>query len=482
MQRVVERAFLEGESMCCPINDPEDIYAETIGAIATPMGTGGIAICRLSGKESLDICDQMVRLRSGKRVKHMPTWSMGLGDILDPVTGVVLDEGIVLVMKGPRSYTGEDVVEMQCHGGMLVAQKVLSVAYHLGAKPAEPGEFTKRAFLNGRITLDEAEAVLDVVTSASEASLYHAGRRLKGEFGALVETWESLLVDVLALLEGPIDFPESIDLEGERERARGILEGLAEEVGGTLDRAPLGLALSGGVDVCLVGRPNVGKSSLFNALLSRDRAIVTDVPGTTRDVISERTEWYGLPIVLLDTAGLRPTQEVVEAMGVERAKSAAQEANVVLYILDDTEEVSDEDLAWIDSWTDRFCIAVVTKADLGQNKIDIRLLEEKLGSRWVKVSSVTKEGIEDLKEMVQGIFTSLADPEAILPGSARQVDCLRRAYGHVNEALEYMAEGWTDDVIVLCVEQGAEALMELTGKKVSDATLDRIFSQFCVGK
>ncbi|HON86836.1 MAG TPA: tRNA uridine-5-carboxymethylaminomethyl(34) synthesis GTPase MnmE [Bacillota bacterium] len=468
--------------MCNPIEDPQDIYAETIAAVATPMGTGGIAICRISGGKSLDICDQMVRLRSGKRVNRMRKWFMGLGDIVEPKTGLVVDEAIVLVMKAPRSYTGEDVVEIQCHGGMLVAQKVLSIAYQLGARPAEPGEFTKRAFLNGRITLDEAEAVLDVVTSASEASLYQAGRRLKGEFGALVETWENSLVDALALLEGPIDFPESIDSEGERERVKTILNRAAQEMDATLNKAPLGLALSGGLDVCLVGRPNVGKSSLFNALLSRDRAIVTDMPGTTRDVISERTEWYGLPVVLLDTAGLRPTEEVVEAMGVERAKSAAQEANVILYILDDTEEILDEDLAWLESWKDRFCIAVVTKADLGHHRIDTGLLEKKVGSRWVKVSSVTGEGIEDLKMMVQGMFTSLADPEAILPGSARQVDCLRRSYESVKEALKYMDEGWTDDVIVLCVEEATDALMELTGKKVNEATLDRIFAQFCVGK
>lgn len=458
------------------------MYEDTIGAIATPMGTGGIAICRLSGEESVQIADKMVKLKKGKKVRHMPSWSMALGDIVDPDTGGVIDEAIILVMRGPRSYTGEDVVEIQCHGGTLVAQKVLSTSFRLGARPAEPGEFTKRAFLNGRITLDEAEAVLDVVTSASEASLYQAGRRLKGEFGALVEKWEDGLVNALALLQGPIDFPENIDPEGEHEEARRLLDKLGKEMADILSRAPLGLALSGGVEVCLVGRPNVGKSSLFNALLSRDRAIVTDIPGTTRDVISEKTEWYGLPVVLLDTAGLRPTQEVVEAMGVERAKSAAQQANVILYILDDTEQLQDEDFQWLQSWQDRFCIAVITKTDLGAQLVDVDILDERFGDKWVKVSSVTGEGIENLKQMVHGMFTSLSDTEAVLPGSARQVDCLERAYQAVKDALYYLDEGWTDDVVVLCIEEAAQALMELTGKKVSQETLDRIFSKFCVGK
>lgn len=458
-----------------------DADTETIGAIASPMGTGGIAIVRLSGGNSVSIVDKMIRLRKRRGTLHsMGSWSMALADIVDTDAGTTIDEAVVLLMKGPRSYTGEDVVEIQCHGGMLVAEKVLNIAFRLGVRAAMPGEFTRRAFLNGRITLDEAEAVLDVINSASEASLSQAGRRLKGELGAMVERWESLIIDILALLQGSMDFPENI--ESEHSRIEALLRELSRDVGAVLAKAPLGLALSGGVEVCLVGRPNVGKSSLFNALLSRERAIVTDIPGTTRDVLSERTQWYGLPVVLLDTAGLRQTREVVEAMGVERAKSAAQESNVILYVLDDTEGILEEDREWLTRWQDRYCVAVVTKGDLGKGKIDAGELDHVSRGDWVRVSSVTGEGLEELKRRVQYMFTSLGDPEVLAPGSARQVDCLERALNGIRRALDDLSLGWTDDVVVLSLEEAARALMELTGKVVSNETLDRIFSRFCVGK
>ncbi|MGI6163980.1 MAG: tRNA uridine-5-carboxymethylaminomethyl(34) synthesis GTPase MnmE [Bacillota bacterium] len=458
-----------------------DADTETIGAIASPMGTGGIAIVRLSGGNSVSIADKMIRLRRrGGTLHSMASWSMALADIVDTDAGTTIDEAVVLLMKGPRSYTGEDVVEIQCHGGMLVAEKVLNIAFRLGVRAAMPGEFTRRAFLNGRITLDEAEAVLDVINSASEASLSQAGRRLKGELGAMVERWESLIIDILALLQGSMDFPENI--ESEHSRIEALLTELSRDIGAVLAKAPLGLALSGGVEVCLVGRPNVGKSSLFNALLSRERAIVTDIPGTTRDVLSERTQWYGLPVVLLDTAGLRQTREVVEAMGVERAKSAAQESNVILYVLDDTEGILEEDREWLTRWQDRYCVAVVTKGDLGKGKIGAGELDHVSRGDWVRVSSVTGEGLEELKKRVQYMFTSLGDPEVLAPGSARQVDCLERALNGIRRALDDLSLGWTDDVVVLSLEEAARALMELTGKVVSNETLDRIFSRFCVGK
>lgn len=209
----------------------------------------------------------------------------------------------------------------------------------------------------------------------------------------------------------------------------------------------------------MVGRPNVGKSSLFNALLSRERAIVTDIPGTTRDVLSERTQWYGLPVVLLDTAGLRQTREVVEAMGVERAKSAAQESNVILYVLDDTEGILEEDREWLTRWQDRYCVAVVTKGDLGKGKIGAGELDHVSRGDWVRVSSVTGEGLEELKKRVQYMFTSLGDPEVLAPGSARQVDCLERALNGIRRALDDLSLGWTDDVVVLSLEEAARALM-----------------------
>lgn len=455
--------------------EPED----TIAAIATPLGTGGIAIIRVSGKRALEVAGGFIRLRQAGRPSELRSWSAALGVAVDPQTGREVDEVIALVMRGPRSYTGEDVMEVQCHGGRLVAEKILSLALSCGARPACPGEFTRRAYLCGRITLDQAEAILDLVEAPSEASLLEAGRRLKGELGQLIRAWEGRVLGALAALLAAADFPE--DVGDQSSDAFRELAAVRSEIGDLLARSPLGLALASGIEVCLVGRPNVGKSSLFNALLGRDRAIVTEVPGTTRDVLRERTEWSSLPIILLDTAGLRDTSEVVEAIGVDRAREAASGSEVILYVMDDSAPLSAEDLSWIALWRGRRLIVVVNKADLGAGLVSEAQLRELVGDNWVKVSTVTKEGLERLREAVVGWFAE-SHPEGALPGSARQVDCLRRAEAALSTALGTQAEGWTEDVVVLGVESAAAALAELTGKRVSDEALDQVLSRFCVGK
>ncbi len=454
---------------------------DTIAAIATPIGTGGVAIVRVSGLEALNIADSFLSLRRG-RLHELEDRRVYLGHVTD-ATGKVFDEAVVLVMRGPRSFTGEDTVEVQCHGGRLVSEKVLSLALQNGARLAERGEFTRRAYLSGRISLDEAEAVLEVVEARSESGLLQAGRRLQGELGALIREWESRLLDSLAETQGASDFPE--DIPGQREQTCASLEALRKDMEEFLGRGPLGLALSRGIQVCLVGRPNVGKSSLFNSLLRTERAIVTDVPGTTRDVLREDTEWDGLPVTLLDTAGLRLTEEIVEAIGVERAEDAAMDAAVILYVVDDTAGILDDDLRWLERWKDRRLVLVVNKVDLGVGKVSQQRRPEpkgKPGGSQVRVSSLTGEGLEALKKQVTGYFVESGGASEVVPGSARQVECVRRAFSLVSEALTHMEAGWTDDVISLVLEEGARALAELTGKDVSEATLDIVFERFCVGK
>jgi tRNA modification GTPase len=461
-----------------PVGEDRD----TIAAIATPAGIGGISIVRLSGADALSIGSRIVRLRRRRRLPAGRGWSLALGEAVDPSTGEAMGQVIVLVMRAPSSYTGEDVLEIQCYGGRLVTEKILGLALQCGARPAEAGEFTRRAFLSGRISLEQAEAVLDLVNAPSEASLAEAGRRLKGELGSRIRDWEERLFRLLAYLQGAADFPE--DVESGLPQAVKELEAVRDEVRGLLARAPLGLALAGGIEVCLVGRPNAGKSSLFNALLRQDRAIVTEVPGTTRDVLRERTEWSGLPVVLLDTAGLRETLEVVEAMGVERARSAAAEAEVIVYLVDDTVGFTEEDARWISRWRDRKLLVVVSKVDVGAGRARPRDIEG-LGlplSRQVRVSCVTGEGLEQVEEIVAAWFSRGGAVEGAVPGSARQVDCLRRAEGSVSQALAQAGAGWTEDVLVLCVEEAARALAELTGKRVSEEALNQVFSRFCVGK
>lgn len=457
-----------------------DLENDTIAAIATPTGTGGVAIVRISGPDAVKVAESFVVLGKG-RLSTLQDRRVVLGSLVDAGKNV-FDEALIVLMRAPRSFTGDDTVEIQCHGGRLVTEKVLSMALQMGARQAERGEFTRRAFLSGRISLEEAEAVLDIVEARSEEALTQAGRRLRGELGRLVEAWESRILDVLAELQGAADFPE--DISGREEQVFGELRLLARDLEDFVTRAPLGLALSGGIQVCLVGRPNVGKSSLFNALLREERAIVTSVPGTTRDVLRENTEWHGLPVTLLDTAGLRSTEEVIEAIGVERAVSSAREAEVILYVVDDSRGILEEDLRWLEKWKGRRVALIANKVDLGIGRAR-EFLEGHAGlavGAFLEVSSLTGQGLDELKQAVAGFFVHGSGTTSVVPGSARQVDCVRRALSAVSRALTELEEGWTDDVASLSIEESARALAELTGKDVTEAALDRVFQRFCVGK
>lgn len=452
---------------------------DTIAAIATPPGIGGISVVRISGGDAVGIAGAFVRLRQRRSLAQLKAWAIGLGVVADPDSGSTIDEVIVLVMRGPRSYTGEDVVEIQCHGGRLVTEKILSLALRYGARAAAPGEFTRRAYLSGRISLIEAEAVLDVVNAPSEASLREASRRLKGELGQEVIRWEKEVLGALASMLAASDFPE--DVEDESAGALYQIEKVRDEIGRLLAGAPLGLALASGIEVCLVGRPNAGKSSLFNALLGHDRAIVTEVPGTTRDVLRERTEWAGLPVILLDTAGLRETSEVIEAIGVDRAREAAQSSEVILYVVDATVPLTDEDRSHLARWKDRRLLVVLNKSDLEPSTVDGEELREVACENWVRVSTVTGQGLSQVTDRVLSWF-SAGHPEGALLGSARQIDCLRRAEEALTLVLNTQSAGWTEDVVVLALESVAGAFAELTGKRVSEEALEQVFARFCVGK
>lgn len=454
---------------------------DTIAAIATPPGTGGISIVRVSGPDAVAVAGRTVKLKSGAALTSLRPWTVRLASVVGR-DGTVIDEALVLVMKAPRSYTGEDLVEVQCHGGSLVSQKVLATLLEGGARHGEPGEFTRRAFLNQRITLEEAEAVLDVVQAPTEYALSQAGRRLRGELGDRVRRWEARLYAALAALQAGLDFPEDVD-----HASSPMLEemaGVHKEISDLLDRAPLGLALTSGIEVCLVGPPNAGKSSLFNALLAAERAIVTEVPGTTRDVLRERTEWNGLPVLLLDTAGLRETSDVVETIGVEKAEQAASESEVIVYVVDSTVGLAGDDKDWIQKWLrqGRKVLLVATKIDARPTKVVESELEAVSGGCFVPASAKTGAGLEEIKKRVTGWFSRGDDLHLLSPGSARQVDCLRRACSSLGEALSRHAEGWTEDVVVICLEESLKALAELTGKNVGEETLEQVFSRFCVGK
>jgi tRNA modification GTPase len=451
---------------------------DTIAAIGTPPGTGGIAIVRVSGEDAVDISGKVLKFHNIPGISSLKDRTVRLARVVDPESGEFIDECIVIRMNGPRSYTGEDTVEIQCHGGRLVSEKVLAAILCSGARLAGLGEFTRRAYLNGRITLEQAEAVVDLVYAKSEASLAQASRRLRGELGAIVKEWEEQLTGILASLMGSMDFPE--DVMTDRTEITKTLEKLARTLENISESAVLGLALSQGVEICIIGRPNVGKSALFNALLRQDRAIVAGVAGTTRDVLREHTQWGEIPVILMDTAGIRDTEEIVELMGVEKAKTAASQAEVVLYVVEAGLGLTSYDLEWLEKLKDRRYLLVVNKTDIA--RVDPEPYEKACAGKWVGVSSITGEGLEELKAKVVHMFDAGAIQDSVLLGTARQVDCIRRAKEAVNRAMICLREGWTDDVVVLSLEEGAGALAEISGKKVSEEVLDQIFTRFCVGK
>lgn len=464
------------------MSEGEVLPGETIAAIATPSGKGAIAVIKISGKTALKVAAGCLSPRGARKLAASRARSAFVDRVISPLTGEPVDEVVVLVMKGPRSYTGEDVVEFQCHGGELVAEKVLESVLLCGARAAEPGEFTRRAFLNGKMSLDEAEAVVDVVGAKTERALRQAFLRLEGNLGRSVLRWRQRLGEVLATIQGALDFPDDVWLL--EQEARCALQDVGERISEMVQGGVLGLALASGVQVALTGRPNAGKSSLFNALIGEDRAIVTDVPGTTRDVLRERVEWGGIPVVLVDTAGLRQTQEVVEAIGVERARLAAEESWAIIYVVDGTAGLGEDDWFWLRKWQDRRLVVVASKSDIvpGEKTRDIvSTIREGTGFPVISVSSTEGSGVGEVKETVIRMFGG-AERDSVVPGSARQMACLRRARDALDSALEAWGEGWTLDVVACGVEEACRALDELTGSRVTEDVLDEIFSRFCVGK
>ena len=387
-----------------PINNSSDTHRETIAAISTPFGEGGIGIVRLSGPLAESICRQIFKPKS----KHPEFEShvFQYGEIVDPERGTAIDEVLVVMMRAPRSYTKEDVAEIHCHGGYLIVQKILDLIRRQGARLAEPGEFTKRAFLNGRIDLTQAEAVVDVINARTNASLEIANQLLKGVLHKEVKRLKEGLVEKLALIEAHIDFPEEEIEAISKEELKRDLNGMATVMRGWVASYEEGRIYRDGVSCAIIGKTNVGKSSLLNVLLNEDRAIVTEIPGTTRDVIEEVLNIRGIPVRLMDTAGLRKTTDCVEMEGVRRTRELAKRSDFVLVVLDGSRELDSEDLEIFDEVVGKKKVIVVNKKDLSQ-----RMSLEEIRNRFksdavVPVSALKREGINDLENAV---YSSLID-------------------------------------------------------------------------
>ncbi|SHE87808.1 tRNA uridine-5-carboxymethylaminomethyl(34) synthesis GTPase MnmE [Clostridium fallax] len=455
---------------------------DTIAAISTALGEGGIAIIRVSGDKALEIVDSIFKSKNGKDIFDMKTYTMRYGHIIDSNSGENIDEVIISFMKGPRSFTAEDTVEINCHGGVVSTNRVLNEVIKAGARLAEPGEFTKRAFLNGRIDLSQAEAVMDIIKAKTELSMKSAMLQSEGKLSKEIHSLRAELLDVLALIEYAVDFTEDDEEPDETipVRVGQNLQVVLNKINNLLNSAEEGKLIREGLSMVIVGKPNVGKSSLLNALLSEKRAIVTDIPGTTRDVIEEYINLDGIPVKLVDTAGIRETEDVVEKIGVERSKEKIEEADLIVFMVDTSRPLNEEDRDIINYIKNRKYIVLLNKVDLDK-KVDDKDLDN-LHNK-IEISAKTGYGIKDLKEKIKDMFfNGNIDTESVYVTNTRHKQALYRAKENVEEAIIRVKNDEFLDLISIYVTSGLRALGEITGSELEEDLVNKIFLEFCCGK
>lgn len=459
------------------------IAEDTVSAVITALGEGAVGIIRISGAEALEIGNKLFRAASGKKLSAHDSHMLVYGYIHD-LDGSIVDEVLAVYMAAPRSYTAEDVVEIQCHGSVYALQKILSLSYYYGARPAESGEFTKRAFLNGRIDLSQAEAVMDIIRSRSEAGLKLAVLQQQGSLAKKIGSLRKELLDIVVLLEAVIDYPEEDIEDVTYSSVEKCLAASRRGIELLLQNVHTGKILREGLRTAIVGRPNVGKSSLLNALLSEERAIVSKYAGTTRDIIEEQISLGGIPLVLTDTAGIRDTDDHIEKIGVAKSRKALEEAELILCVLDGSDELTEEDLRIFDIIKDRECVIIVNKSDLG-TKPDIQVLREQLGSKpMLKVSAKSSAGLDELKAWLQNyVYKETSHVgEGIYVQNARHENLLREALRSLEAASEAASSALPYDCVIIDVRNALGLLGEITGDTVSEDIINEIFSRFCIGK
>ncbi len=459
---------------------------ETIAAISTAYGESGIGIVRMSGPSSLEIFRGLFRPSEGKTLSAddiLPR-RMYYGHILDPKTGRILDEALCVYMKGPRSYTAEDLVEIQCHGSLVSLRGILSACFARGARPAEPGEFTKRAFLNGRIDLAQAEAVIDLIRARSDKSFEAAMGQMEGMLSRRVERIRNSLKELVVLLTVNMDYPDEDIEEATFDRMEKSLMQIDNELLKLLEYSKEGQILREGFSVTIVGKPNVGKSSLLNFFLREDRAIVTEIPGTTRDTIEEQVSLNGIPIKLTDTAGIRESEDLVERLGIQRSKEAFNKADLLLFLVDASQPLSREDRELAGLLGDRRCIVLLNKADL-PGIITEEDMARLLPRAVVLSTSLTEgAGLSRLEETITEWITGgkVRRKEDVLVTNLRHIDLIRRAREEIREALVMTRSREAMDFIEVNARAAFDYLGEITGQTAGDEILEEIFSRFCLGK
>lgn len=456
---------------------------DTIASISTPMGEGAIAIVRLSGSDAVLIADKLYK---GKhQLSEVASHTINYGHIIDPATKEVVEEVMVAVMRAPRTYTREDIVEINCHGGIMTVNRVLELALTNGAKLAEPGEFTKRAFLNGRIDLSQAEATMDFIRSKTDRASRVAMQQIEGRLSVLIKGLRQSILEILAQVEVNIDYPEYDDVEEATgtflmEEARKIEESITN----LLQTANQGKILREGLSTVIVGKPNVGKSSMLNNLIQDNKAIVTEIAGTTRDVLEEYVNVRGVPLRLVDTAGIRETEDIVEKIGVERSREALKKADLILYVLNNNEILTEDDYKLAEIIKNEDVIVIINKTDL-ETKLDLEEVKTMVGDApIVKTSMLSQQGIEELEEQIRTLFFAgeVSNQDMTYVSNARHISLLKSAKTSISDAISAAEAGVPVDMIQIDLIKTWELLGEVIGESVDDGLIDQLFSQFCLGK
>lgn len=456
---------------------------ETIAAIATGMSNSGIGIVRISGDQAFEVIDRIYRNKKGQTgtLRGVKSHTAHYGYIYDGDERI--DEVLVLIMRGPNSYTAEDTVEIDCHGGVRMVQRILETVLHNGARTAEPGEFTKRAFLNGRMDLAQAEAVAELIHASNDYALKSSVSQLGGSVSGKIRALREAILYETAFIESALDDPEHISLDGYGNRLLKVLEPVMEEIDKLIASADDGRVMTEGVRTVILGKPNAGKSSLMNVLLGEERAIVTDIAGTTRDTLEEHIKLRGISLNVVDTAGIRDTEDVVERIGVNRAMKAAKEADLIIYVADGSRPLDESDREIMDLIRDKKAIVLLNKTDL-ELTVDKEVLEKQCGHRVIPISAKEEQGIEDLEKEIQSMFYhgEIAFNDQVYITNARHKEALEAAFKSLRMVQSSVLDGMPEDFYSIDLADAYEQLGLILGEAVDDDVVNEIFSKFCTGK
>jgi len=454
---------------------------DTIAAIATAMSSAGIGIVRISGREAIEIIQKIFRGKKEKNFAEEKTYTIHYGYIADGEE--IIDEVLVMLMKAPHSYTGEDTVEIDCHGGIYVVKKIMETVIKYGARPAEPGEFTKRAFLNGKMDLSQAEAVIDIIDSKNEYALKSSVSQLKGSVQKKIGEIREEILYHTAFIETALDDPEHISVDGYGETLKKVVDNLLEEIRRLLISADNGRIIKEGIKTVIVGKPNAGKSSLLNVLVGEERAIVTDIEGTTRDVLEENIQLQGVSLNIMDTAGIRETKDVVEKIGVDKAKNHANEADLIIYVADASRPLDDNDEEIIEMIRDKQAIVLLNKSDLDM-VVTKEELQEKLNKPMIVISAKEEQGIKELEETLKEMFFhgDISFNDEVYITNIRHKTALQDAAESLEKVLISIENGMPEDFYSIDLLDAYESLGSITGETIGEDLVNEIFSKFCMGK